>query len=1136
MKNMSNKLLQLPNNNFYNNHSSLLSTFRHFLFGLIIICLNSNLSKCKYSRFIKVYESKIDLQIIEKGPQNILSNSFPDEPSDVLVNGISKKEECSKTCDIEQNSSIVTLIFEEGIDTCDHMFKDMTNIKEIDLSNFDASKVITMEGMFENCQNLEIIIFGNINTSKVELMNALFYQCKKLVSIDVSKFDTSNVVTMQSMFSNCISLEYLDVSNFNTSKVENMFDIFGYCENLVTINVSSFDTSHVKNMQGMFHCCKNLKYLDLSNFDTSSQTNIINYCSSCDSLVYVNLKSFNIATKENLGFPKTAKVCIDDITSKNNLFGNDFNADCSDNCFKENIKVDNEQNICVEKCDEKKFEFNKICYDKCPNSYQILIDSKKICTKTIPDNYYFDISDEIYKECFKSCQKCYGPGNIINNNCSSCKTGFKFINDSFANERNCYKSCEYYYYFNGTNNYICLDKNTCPENYKKLIQQKKKCIDKCKNDDIYIYEYNNICFEKCPNGTNIIETLFICFDSTNNNKDSIIASFKNKIINGELDDILKNITENKIDYIQRNENIIYQITTSENQNNNKKGDISTIELGNCEKRLKHIYKIEEHLPLIIFKVDYYISNTSIPIIGYEIYHPLNKSKLDMNYCEDILLKLNIPVSIDEDNLFKYEPKNEYYTDNCYSYTTENGTDIVLSDRKKEFSNNNLSLCEKNCDYIGYSKEIKNTYCNCGAKNQIDLIENIIDNPNNLMSDFSPEEKNSYSSSVITMKCTKTLFTKNGLLYNISSYIIIFIFTFFLISIILFMKCGYFSLKQDIDNILNKKRSQNRQKDRNTNNIITERTSKINKRKKGKKKKKGAINFQMINNINIVKENNMNSLNKLNKKNNISDKKTKKESNKTLLNMNKTTNGNKNSNKRVFNSNKNKKIEFNDSELNNLPYKNAIIYDKRTFCQYYISSLKPKIPIIFAFLPQKDNNSKIIKMCIFFLSFSVYYAINLFFFDEKMIHSIYENEGKYDYLFFIPKIIISFVISHIISILIKFIFVSERNILNIKIQTSLESSENIAEKEKRNLFCKYVIFFILGIIFLGFFWFLLSSFGAVYINTQIIVFENTLISYAISYIYAIFINVLPCIFRIPSLNSKDKNKEYIYIFSKFLQVI
>ena len=216
MKNMSNKLLQLPNNNFYNNHSSLLSTFRHFLFGLIIICLNSNLSKCKYSRFIKVYESKIDLQIIEKGPQNILSNSFPDEPSDVLVNGISKKKECFKTCDIEQNSSIVTLIFEEGIDTCDHMFKDMTNIKEIDLSNFDASKVTTMEGMFENCQNLEIIIFGNINTSKVELMNALFYQCKKLVSIDVSKFDTSNVVTMRSMFSFCSSLEYLDVSNFNT--------------------------------------------------------------------------------------------------------------------------------------------------------------------------------------------------------------------------------------------------------------------------------------------------------------------------------------------------------------------------------------------------------------------------------------------------------------------------------------------------------------------------------------------------------------------------------------------------------------------------------------------------------------------------------------------------------------------------------------------------------------------------------------------------------------------------------------------------------------------------------------------------------------------------------------------------------
>ena len=49
------------------------------------------------------------------------------------------------------------------------------------------------------------------------------------------------------------------------------------------------------------------------------------------------------------------------------------------------------------------------------------------------------------------------------------------------------------------------------------------------------------------------------------------------------------------------------------------------------KKLKDKYGINETLPLIILKIDYYSSDTLIPIIGYEIYHPLNKTKLDLNH-------------------------------------------------------------------------------------------------------------------------------------------------------------------------------------------------------------------------------------------------------------------------------------------------------------------------------------------------------------------------------------------------------------------------------------------------------------------------------------------------------------------------
>ena len=201
------------------------------------------------------------------------------------------------------------------------------------------------------------------------------------------------------------------------------------------------------------------------------------------------------------------------------------------------------------------------------------------------------------------------------------------------------------------------------------------------------------------------------------------------------------------------------------------------------------------------------------------------------------------------------------------------------------------------------------------------------------------------------------------------------------------------------------------------------------------------------------------------------------------------------------------------------------------CILYVSN-KKKQPIIFAFCPVKDYNLMIIKLCIFCLSFAIYYSVNYFFFDEKMIHKIYEDGGKYDILYFLPKISIAFAISYFLTVIIKLIFLSERNILQVRLQATYSQANAIAPTVKRNINIKYAIFFILGIIMLIFFWMLLSSFGAVYQNTQIIVLENTLISFGISFIYPFFYNIFPCFFRMCGLNSKS---EYLYNFSKVLQI-
>ena len=245
---------------------------------------------------------------------------------------------------------------------------------------------------------------------------------------------------------------------------------------------------------------------------------------------------------------------------------------------------------------------------------------------------------------------------------------------------------------------------------------------------------------------------------------------------------------------------------------------------------------------------------------------------------------------------------------------------------------------------------------------------------------------------------------------------------------------------------------------------------------------------------------------------------------------------KNNQKKIIkpiNNNKNKIDYYNIFELNSFKYQLAKSIDKRSFCDYYISLIKTKHPIFFSFCPAKDYNSQIIKFCLFMISFSIYYSINYSFFSEEMIHKIYEEGGDYNINYFIPKISIAFAISHIISIIIKYIFLSERNIIEIKRQPTLIAADNIISKVKKNIIIKYTIFFISGFLFLGFLWILLSSFGAVYQNTQIFVLKNTLISFAMSIIYPFIFNVIPCSIRFLSLNSKN---ECLYNFSKFLQLL
>ena len=146
-----------------------------------------------FNLFYISYEvTEITLVINGNGKQKVISDSFNSIPSEIIGSDI---EQCinKRECVLKSDTNKVTIIFDSLIISCNHMFSGLSSITEIDLSNFDTSRVTVMAFMFNDCINLEKVIFGNIKTSKAENMYGLFNNCIRLISVDLSNFDFSTV-------------------------------------------------------------------------------------------------------------------------------------------------------------------------------------------------------------------------------------------------------------------------------------------------------------------------------------------------------------------------------------------------------------------------------------------------------------------------------------------------------------------------------------------------------------------------------------------------------------------------------------------------------------------------------------------------------------------------------------------------------------------------------------------------------------------------------------------------------------------------------------------------------------------------------------------------------------------------------
>ena len=440
----------------------------------------------------------------------------------------------------------------------------------------------------------------------------------------------------------------------------------------------------------------------------------------------------------------------------------------------------------------------------------------------------------------------------------------------------------------------------------------------------------------------------------------------------------------------------------------------------------------------------------------------------------------------------------------------------------------MSLCEKNCVFKGYNLDKKTALCECKIKTVFHYISELIDNKDKLLNSFL--DINTITN-LYALKCMNIFFSEEGFKKNIGSYILLII---NLVNIFLFI-IYIIKRKYYLQEMMNKNIKKDNQKKNNDNLPIKNIENKIiNIQKKhqchhNKKKEKQRNNC-------IIKTNGDLSVKSYSKIEFTNFQKLVDSENKKVIEKASDNNIEKYNKKKITNAVNVKNVQYNEYEINLLSYEDALTIDKRNYFQYYLSLINRKNLILFSFFINYDNNLKIIKISAFLLSFSLTYAISALFFNDSTMHKIYIDEGNFDFLYQIPQIIYSTIITNIISFIINFLSLSEKDIFDIKNTINKNEIQNEFNKKILIINKKIILYFIIDFLLLIFSWLYLGCFCAVYKNTQIHLIKDTLISFLISLIYPMFICLLPGIFRIPAIKAKKKDKETLYIISKLIQII
>ena len=424
---------------------------------------------------------------------------------------------------------------------------------------------------------------------------------------------------------------------------------------------------------------------------------------------------------------------------------------------------------CVEKCPDEMYEINYTCYDNCPE-YTKDNERDKKCSCNTNMGYWYE-----FKRKYKG------------NDLSFLECGVdKCPYDIFAKSQ-----------------------KENPDTRQYLLKSDKKCLNNCKDNDEYKFNYKNICIKKCPYFTYIEDenncTLFDLNDIKITDREKLKAATEVQAL-----ELYYNVTKTKTINEYKDEfffderfNVAIHIYGIDRKNSykdmvdftsNKYNGLTYIDFGTCINKLFLDKNISEDEQILLVKYDI-LNETSYLInrVEYGLFSNNTNEKLDALVCDPYEILVSYPLFLERfDDMVGTDNNNEYLekfnigkalyeqdnTINTFDYNSfiyknfcrgleYNGKDLVFEDRYKNLYPNNVLLCENNCTINNTDFENKRVNCLCTYKKDFDFdrkenVDDIFNNPNYYIPSQSPANAEA-------MKCLFNFTVQQAIAKNFAFY-------------------------------------------------------------------------------------------------------------------------------------------------------------------------------------------------------------------------------------------------------------------------------------------------------------------------------------------------------------------------------